>query len=121
MTSASQYAIGTPNYNAVLASQGKAAADAQWQAARIAEQNGTPLDTSFWDALGNQVYNDPFGAPLEQAGKVAGNTFSDLGDAVKNAAGKAIGNWGVWILGGLIVFGLFLYFGGGKVIRRKLS
>jgi hypothetical protein len=77
MTQASTYARGGAKWNAIAAAQGEAAADAAWQAAIDAERNGRPLDTSTFDIFTSQLYNDPFGAPIEQGNKILGNTFSD--------------------------------------------
>lgn len=121
MTYARDYMRGTDNFNATAAKYGEAAAVAQWQAAIEAERNGTPLETGYWTILGSQVYNEPFNAPLEQAGKVAGNTATALGDAVKTAASKAVGNWGVWLLAAVVLIGVFFYLGGSNVVRRRLA
>lgn len=121
MTSASQYARGTTAWNAVAADQGEAAANAQWQAAIDAERNGTPLDTSTWSIFGNQLYNEPFQAPIEQAGKVAANAASSLGDAAKKVASAAAGNAGIWIIAGILLIAAFFYFGGSAIVRRKIS
>jgi hypothetical protein len=82
---------------------------------------GANKDTSALDALGSQLYNNPLGAPLEQAGKVAGNTFTSLGDAAKNAASSIVGNWGMWLVVGVIALAGFLYLGGAAVARRRIS
>lgn len=74
VASASQYAIGTPNWNAVAAAQGTDAANAQWQAAIDAERNQTPLDTSTWSIFGNQIITDPLAAPLGGANNLIGNS-----------------------------------------------
>ena len=119
--SASLYGPGTANYTRVQNAQGTDAANAQWQSAITAEQNQTPLDTSTWDAFGNQIYNDPLGAPLAQAGKVAGNSFTALGNAAKTAFSSAIGNWGMWIVVIILLVGAFFYLGGASVVRRRVS
>ena len=72
---AHDYLPGTPAYNAVLYSQGKAAADAQLKAAIDAERNQTPLDTSTLDIFGNQIVTDPLAAPLCGANTIIGNSF----------------------------------------------
>jgi hypothetical protein len=115
------YLPGTANWNRVAASQGVAAAQAQLQAVIDAERNGTPLDASTLDIFGDEIYNAPFQAPIEQASKIIDNAIKSAGDAAKNAAKAAAGNWGIWIMGAVIVIGLLFYFGFGKVIRRKLS
>ena len=104
---AHDYLPGTPAYNAVLNSQGKAAADAQLQAAIDAERNQTPLNDSTWSIFGNQLATDPLGAPIEslngQIGKV-------LGDLFKNP-----------LVLGAIALGLFFFFGGADVVRGWLK
>lgn len=69
------YARGTANWNRVAASQGEAAANAQWQAAIDAYRNQTPLDTSTWDIFGTQIITDPLAAPLDGANTIIGNSF----------------------------------------------
>ena len=56
------------------------------------------LNESFLSILGGQLYNDPLGAPIEQAGDIA-----------KAATKAAVGNWGVWVIVALAIGGFILY------------
>jgi len=120
-TSASLYARGGTIYNQIEASQGTAAADKAWQDAINAERNGAPLDGSFWSNLGGQLYNNPLGAPIEQASRVGVNSVKSVGDAAKAVLSAGFGNWGAILVGIALLFGLFLYFGGGKFIRGRVT
>lgn len=86
----------------------------------VARNDGTRRDDSFYSALADQLYNEPLGAPLEQAGKVLSNTGKALGDSAKRVVETATGNWGLWIVGLVVIGAAFFYFGGGEVVRRRL-
>ena len=139
--SASNYARGTAIYNSIQAQYGTATADQEWRDAITAERNGdnvdgvwranytaklqgkdaAPPDTSFWDQFGTQIYNDPLAAPLEQGGKILSGTITAAGDAAKGVVKKFAGNWGAWLIGGVLVLAAFLYFGGGNFIRGRVT
>ena len=140
--SASNYARGGTIYNSLAAQYGNAIADKQWQDAIAAEKSGVNVDGiwraneldsitggkdavrsdgSFWSNLGGQIYNDPLGAPLAQAGKIAGNTITGAGNAAKGIVGKLAGNWGAWLIVAALAVGAFLYFGGGNFIRGRVT
>ena len=139
--SASNYARGTAIYNSIEAQFGTSTADQEWRDAIAAERNGdnvdgawranytaklqgkdaANLDTSFWDQFGNQIYNDPLAAPADQAGKILGNTVTAAGNAAKGVVAKIAGNWGAWLIGGVLVLAAFLYFGGGNFIRGRVN
>lgn len=117
-----KYAPGTSGYQRIADHYGgTAAADYVYRAAltmrdgavtealnNLTDSNGRP--PSAWSVFATQIYNDPFGAPLEQVGNV-----------VKNATKAAVGNWGVWILVLLLIVVAFFYFGGGAAVRRRVS
>lgn len=106
MTSASQYARGSTNWNAIAQAQGVDAANAAWQAAINAERNGTPLDTSTWSIFLDQITTDPFAAPLESANRLAGNSFLAFFKAP-------------WVIAVVLIAGFFLL-GGGPWLGKKL-
>lgn len=86
----------------------------------VARNDGYKRDDSFYSALADQLYNAPFDAPLEQAGTIASNTGKALGDAAKRVTATIAGNWGLWVVGLVVVGAAFVYYGGGAVIRRRL-
>jgi len=118
-TAADQLARGTPAYNAIAANQGTAAADAQWQAAITAEANGTPLDTSTISILAGQLYNDPLGAPAEQLAKIIDNSAADANSVGSSAALSVLKNPFVLLALLAIGFGVFIYFGGWALLKKK--
>lgn len=71
---------------------------------------GPQKETSATKILGEQIYTDPLGAPIDAVGTV-----------VKNAVKSATGNWGVWLLVAAGAVALFFYFGGSKPIRKWLT
>lgn len=115
----SDYRRGTAAWNAEAERAGEAAADAQWQRAIDAYRNQDAA--GFWRVLGSQLYNNPFAAPVEQAGTVANNSIKAIGTAAQNAVKTAVGNWGVWLLVGAVLIGAFLYLGGAGWLRKKLA
>jgi hypothetical protein len=48
--------------------------------------------TSTWGNFFSQLYNDPLGAPLQQAGVVASNTASDVNSTLKGVLGSLFSN-----------------------------
>ena len=139
--SASNYARGTTLYNSLEATYGTDKAVQAWRDAIAAERSGVnvdgvwradylaalqgknapALDGSFWSVLGGQIYNDPLAAPLEQGGKILSSTVTAAGDAAKGIVTKFAGNWGAWLIGGVLVLAAFLYFGGGNFIRGRVT
>lgn len=124
-----KYQRGGEYYNRLEAQFGTVWADAAAQAAATGDNvelnsvlasargDGGVRDASTASNLAKQLYNDPFAAPIEQASKILDGAGKAIGDAVK----KASGNFGLWIVGGIILVGLFLYFGGTNYVRRKVS
>ncbi|HEV2691555.1 MAG TPA: hypothetical protein VG347_01525 [Verrucomicrobiae bacterium] len=121
MTTADSLARGTPAYTATATQYGTAAADAQWQAAITAEKNGTPLDDSFFSNLGSQLYNDPLGAPADQLAKVINNTATDANNVGSSAFLSVLKNPFVLLALLAVGFGVFIYFGGWALLKRKKS
>lgn len=116
-----KYAPGTQIYNRLVETYGVAGANYVYNAAltqrdgavadALGQLNyGNLLESSTWKIFWTQIYNDPFGAPLEQIGTVTENTVKGL-----------TSRWGTVLLVLLIAGGLFLYFGGGKIIKRKFA
>jgi hypothetical protein len=104
-----------------LATAARSGDESQVNAALATIRNGAPKDDSLTDALASQLYNDPLGAPLDQAGTILSNTLSAAGNAAKAATNAIIGNWGAWLLVGAVSIGLFFYFGGSAFVRRRIS
>ena len=106
--SATLYARGSDNYNAIADAQGTAAADAAWQRAITAEMNQTPLDTSTFSIFTNQILNDPLAAPAESLNRQLFKLFANV---VKNPFVLLL------VIGGLVAG--FFYFGGAVLLRKK--
>ena len=118
-TAVTLYGKANADYLATVALGGDE--DALTNAIETVRKNGGVRETSTLSIFGNQIYNEPFNAPIEQGSKVATNTVTALGDAAKSVATNAVKNWGVWLLAFVIIAILFLYVGGAKVIRRKIA
>lgn len=139
--SASAYARGGTLYNSLEAKYGTTAAERGWKDAIAAEKAGVnvdgawranedymlagkstgQVDGSFWSNLGTQLYDAPLAAPLEQAGKILGNTADTAGNAAKSVLKKITGNWGTIAILAVLAVAAFLYFGGSGFIRRRVS
>lgn len=94
-----RYQIGGDIYKSFLEKYGQAGAatiaaaalsgdEKEINAAIVRVKFGSQLDPSMLDAFGNQIYNDPLGATLDQAATVLSNTT----DSANAAAKKVIGN-----------------------------
>lgn len=86
------------------------------QAARGADM-ARPGSDSTWENLADQLYNDPFDAPLDQAGDIVRRTLESGQDQFK----KAASTWLFWLLlvGGVI--GIVLYVGGVTGLKKLLK
>src|ERR1700704_2747166 len=59
-----------------------------------------PLPTNTLGILGSQLYNDPFGAPIDQAGRILGGAGSAItGNLLKNTGLQALLLYGAIGLG----------------------
>ncbi len=139
--SASAYTRGGTLYNSLEARYGTAKAEQAWRDAIAAEKSGVnvdgawranedyklagktteQLDSSFWDTLGTQAGNGILQAPIETVSRQFNNAIDSAGKAAKSAVSKAAGNWGVWIIGGVLVVVAFIYFGGSNFIRSRIK
>ena len=90
-------------------------------AGQVAGYYAQHADMSTASNLVQQIYNEPFNAPIAQAQNVLSNTVNAAGDAVKKTISQTAGNIGVWIIGAVVVVALFFYFGGGAVVRSKIK
>ena len=107
-SSATLYARGSDNYNAIADAQGTAAADAAWQRAITAEMNQTPLDTSTFSLFTKQILSDPLAAPA-----------ASLNDQLKKLFGNIVKNPFVLLLVIAAIVAAFFYFGGAALLRKK--
>ena len=97
---------GTANANYIA---GVAASGGDINAAIVRVKHGESLPESYWGILGNQLYNEPLNAPLEQAGTVLSNASQSAGAQVSKVArhwftwvvALALGGYALWKLGGL--------------------
>ena len=111
MTLADQYARGSALYNQIEATQGTAAADAAWQAAINAEKNGTPLPDSTLGVLATQ-------SPADWVNNSTDYWTSQAESVGSNIFGNIITK--PFVLIGLLLVGVivFLYLGGGKLLKK---
>lgn len=69
---------------------------------------GNPLNTSTASQFVSQIVNDPLAAPLDSLNNQLSNVFKNI-----------IGNPFVLILTVAALVGVFLYFGGANLLRKK--
>jgi hypothetical protein len=60
---------------------------------------------------------DPLGAPSQWASGVVSKSINAVGNVVKAAAGSAVKNWGIWLIGLAVIIVIFIWAGGPELIR----
>lgn len=88
-------------------------------ALEAAQGNVGEQDDSELDALANQLYNNPLGAPLNQLGTVAANTVASAEDAGQAVVGSLLVSPVVLLTIAAIGVGVIVYFGGFNAVKRK--